>query len=317
MFDDYEEQLHCDRQNFSDFDDWLGEWLSWSSTEPPIAYQAPNGNDPIGPYRYLWRKSERSLAIWICLGPEGEFGVARQVESMKLALACYPELGNFDLILASPGDIALYAADLVSCPNVKILDAAFWLQQWEHVNCWHAGVAALLRRRLRQIPFGRNGADRLYEDFVGDLLYFLFFPNLGRPQPQNVTFSGTKRRDCLFPINPQQPGIWTNLAHIVRTLNLVVEAKNLTGPATISEVDDAAAYLDEYAPGNLCVLASRAKPNATAYVRVRELASKGKLIVPIYDDVVNLMLDVKSNGSMGERSADDIIAEIASHARSG
>lgn len=312
MFDD-DDQQYWDHEYFSNFEEWLGRWLPHWLSEPPHAYQERHENDPPGPLRYLWRTGRRSLAIWICLGPEGEFGAARQIESMKHALACSAELADFELILASPGDVTLYASDIANHPNVRILDATYWLQQWEHVGCWHAGVAALLRRRLHQIPAGRDGADRLYEDFVGDLLHFLFSPNLGRPQRQSVNLSATKRRDCLFAINPQQQGIWTDLAHFRRTLNLVVEAKNLTGPATIGEVEDAALYLDEYAPGNLCVLASRIKPNATAYKRVREFTKQGKLIIPIYDDVVSVMLDWAAGG----RRPDDVIAAIASEVTSG
>lgn len=298
------------------FQEWLGDWLRQRFDAE--AYQEPNENDPPGPSRYLWRSNGKSIAIWICLGnDEGEFGVNQATSNIWSSLRANADLGTFDLILASPDDIEPQLAASPLPQGVRVLDARCWLDGWEEIQCWHAGVAALLARRLTKLPPGQGaGADKLYEVLVGDVMRFLFYPSLFYLRPQHATDSRAQRRDHLLAIDTRQPGVWRHLAFQYGCTNLVVEAKNMSGAVGVNEVNSVAGYLHPHAPGNVGVLASRERPNSVAYKRIREIARDGKVILPIDDRIVLDMLAAKrveqTHGNGPDYVMQHIVADVTS-----
>lgn len=83
-----------------------------------------------------------------------------------------------------------------------------------------------LRQRLDTCPAGSSGWKQ-FEDLVVEILTFLFVPPLSLPRMQPATYSGTERRDAVFPNrNFQERNTWGQLLVELEARLILVELKN-------------------------------------------------------------------------------------------
>lgn len=165
-----------------------------------------------------------------------------------------------------------------------------------------------LRRRLSEVPAGRNGW-RQFEDICVEVLTFLFVPPLANPIIQPRTYSGSERRDAVFPNRDRHAtGHWGNLLSELDARMIPFEFKNYdTADIGKDEVLQARSYLTR-PMGRLAVIVGRKDPDKGAHIKRNTIFSN--------DQVVILFLTLKHLTEMlyrkerGEDPADVIMDEI-------
>jgi hypothetical protein len=157
-------------------------------------------------------------------------------------------------------------------------------------------VAALIQR-LESCPRGLLGW-REFEDACIDALRYLFVPPLTEPIIQGRTYSGTDRRDAVFP--NRQDGASDNWGRLRRELQarlVLMEFKNYDRETVgKDEVNQTRNYLTQ-PMGKLALICSPALPDRSAHIKRNTIYSEdGKVILFVTVAQLKEMLFIKERG---------------------
>ena len=143
---------------------------------------------------------------------------------------------------------------------------------------------------LEDIPAGRIGWSQ-YQKSCKSILEHLFVPPLERAYYENETESGANRRDIIMA-NYATEGFWSFLRTHYSADYIVVDAKNLTGRVSKSNVLQMANYLSIGGTGLFGLLITRNGLDRSAKVIQREQwLLHRKMILALTHDDINQMLD--------------------------
>jgi hypothetical protein len=153
------------------------------------------------------------------------------------------------------------------------------------------------RRGLLDCPAGHVGW-REFEDAALQALEHLFVPPLTKPIIQPRTYSGTDRRDAVFPNrNLDGGGHWTHLLRELAARMVLVEFKNYdTEGIGKEEVNQTRNYLTG-PMGKLAILVTNKPPGDAAHVKRNTIFSQdGTVILFVTTQQLIEMLDIKERG---------------------
>jgi len=168
-------------------------------------------------------------------------------------------------------------------------------------------TAASLIQRLESCPSGAAGW-REFEDICIEILKFLFVPPLTPPILQGRTYSGTDRRDAIFP-NREDGHLnnWDRLYRELQARMVLVEFKNYDREDVgKDEVNQTRNYLTK-PMGRLAIICSPRLPDRSAHIKRNTIFSEdGKIILFVTVEHLKEMIFIK------ERSEDpsDLIMDL-------
>lgn len=154
-----------------------------------------------------------------------------------------------------------------------------------------AGIAAIVREKLRAIPAGREKADQ-YHNLAIAFLTFLFHPSLVNPVKEAPINQGRKRIDIRYTNNFVSPFFHKVLAAPqTRAVTVVVECKNYTDDIGNAELDQLAGRFNDVR-GWFGMLLCRSVDDWDAVnARCHDLArDRHGYIVVLTDDDIHTML---------------------------
>lgn len=135
-----------------------------------------------------------------------------------------------------------------------------------------------------------------YEKICLDIFETLFVPPLSKPYTQSPTASHLRRRDHVFPNHARQ-GFWFEI--IKQTYKghyVLLECKNLRKRISVSEVDDAAKYLNCKGIGLFGLIFSRIPANPQAeLLQISNWKDNNKLTIIIDDTHLLEMIEMYAN----------------------
>jgi hypothetical protein len=134
-----------------------------------------------------------------------------------------------------------------------------------------------------------------YQKWVADAFEFLFVPPLGPVHYEDPDGERRNRRDLILE-NWAADGFWAQVRSAYRADQVVVDAKNYTGPLKKRPVLDLSHYLKPYGCGMFGILCSRkgAAPSAIHAIREQWIGG-GKLILVLSDALLAEMLRLKAS----------------------
>jgi hypothetical protein len=154
-----------------------------------------------------------------------------------------------------------------------------------------------LAKRLDDCPVGQDG----WQDFEAlciEILEFLFVPPLVRPIIQPRTYSGTNRRDAVFPNrNFDEKHGWGLLLRELEARMVLFEFKNYEktdiGHEEVIQMDN---YLTE-PMGRLAIMICSKVPDRGAYIQRNTIYSRyRKIILFMTKENLKEMLFIKERG---------------------
>ena len=153
-----------------------------------------------------------------------------------------------------------------------------------------------LRRRLVAVPEGHAGWVA-FEIACVDALTHLLVPPLSAAQIQGRTYSGTDRRDAIFPNrNRGESNTWGILLAELDARMVLFEFKNYAGPVGKDEVNQTRNYLSR-PMGRLAVIIARNGYEPGAFIKRNTVFSEeNKVIVLLTSNDLIEMLDMKERG---------------------
>jgi len=158
-------------------------------------------------------------------------------------------------------------------------------------------TAAELIHRLESCPRGQAGWQE-FEDACIATLTYLFVPPLSTPIVQARTYSGTNRRDAIFP--NREDGATNNWSRLFRELQarmVLFEFKNYSKEKVgKDEVNQSRNYLKK-PMGKLGIVCSPVLPDKSAHITRNTIYSEdGKVILFVTVDHLKEMLFIKERG---------------------
>lgn len=157
--------------------------------------------------------------------------------------------------------------------------------------------ALQIRQRLQDCPPGHSGWKE-FEAACIEALQYLFVPPLTEPIIQPRTYSGTDRRDAVFP--NRNIGKSNNWGHILQELGarmVLFEFKNYDSEEIgKDETNQTRNYLT--APmGKLAIMCCNRQPNNAAHIKRNTIFSEeGKVILFLTSGQLIEMLYIKERG---------------------
>ena len=154
-----------------------------------------------------------------------------------------------------------------------------------------------LIERIMSCPAGTTGWKE-FEDVCLDVLCYLFVPPLAEPKIQPRTYSGTDRRDAVFPNRCfEAPHTWGHLLRELDARMILFEFKNYENTEIgKTEVDQTRNYLTR-PMGRLAIMVCSKPPNAAAHIRRNSIFSaERKVILFLTKDHLKEMLFIKERG---------------------
>lgn len=168
-------------------------------------------------------------------------------------------------------------------------------------------TAASLVQRLESCPRGWDGW-REFEEVCIDTLKFLFVPPLSEPIVEGRTYSGTDRRDAIFPNRADSdPGNWGRLHRELQARLVLFEFKNYESQDIgKDEITQARNYLTK-PMGRLAIICSRRLPNRSAHIKRNAIYSEdGKVILFVTVNHLKEMLFIKER----DEDPSDLIMDL-------
>jgi hypothetical protein len=157
--------------------------------------------------------------------------------------------------------------------------------------------AQKLRQRLQECTPGRDGW-KSYEDACIDTLCFLFVSPLTEPIIQARSFSGTDRRDAVFPNrNIEASNNWGHLYKELQARMVLFEFKNYdTDEMGKEETNQTRNYLTQ-PMGRLVIMCCSRLPNHAAHIKRNTIFSEeGNVILFVTTEHLVEMLFIKERG---------------------
>lgn len=157
--------------------------------------------------------------------------------------------------------------------------------------------AQALRRRLKRCPAGRAGWQE-FEEACVQILRFLFVPPLTEPIIQPRTYSGTDRRDAVFPNrNLDYPNNWGHLYRELGARMVLFEFKNYdTEEIGKEETNQTRNYLTQ-PMGRLAIMCCNRLPNHAAHLKRNTIyGEERKVILFVATEHLLEMISIKERG---------------------
>lgn len=154
-----------------------------------------------------------------------------------------------------------------------------------------------LINRLDNCPAGQKGW-REFEDLCVEILEFLFVPPLVKPIIQSRTYSGTNRRDAVFPNrNFDEKHGWGLLLRELEARLVLFEFKNYDAiDIGHEEVIQTNNYLTE-PMGKLAIMVCNKLPNDSAHIQRNNIYSRHRrVILFMTKEHLKEMLFIKERG---------------------
>jgi hypothetical protein len=151
--------------------------------------------------------------------------------------------------------------------------------------------------RLDRCPVGERGW-RDFEDICVEILEFLFVPPLIKPIVQPRTYSGTNRRDAVFPNrNFDEKHGWGLLLRELEARMVLFEFKNYgTTDLGHEEVIQTDNYLTQ-PMGRLAIMVCSKLPNSSAHIQRNTIYSRSrKIVLFLTKEHLKEMLFIKERG---------------------
>ncbi len=168
-----------------------------------------------------------------------------------------------------------------------------------------------LRKRIKACPKGHSGWHE-WEQCCTDALRFLFVPPLEMPRIQPRTYSGTDRRDAVFP--NRNMDINTNWGRLQKELNarmVLFEFKNYDGnPLGKDEVNQTRSYLTTTI-GRLAIIVASEEPDRSAHIKRNTVFSEEKKVILFLskDQMIEMIL-MKERGEDPSNLIMDLVEEF-------
>jgi DNA-binding NarL/FixJ family response regulator len=188
----------------------------------------------------------------------------------------------------------------------ELVDAIRAVHQAKNTSIpWHqriSNAATEYAQRLEAIKTGKQDA-RQYEEFVEEVLPFLFEPHLTDLKAQSRTYAGTQIRDAIL-FNGSTDPFWATIRQKHGATHIVFEVKNVNELAN-DHILQLADYLKEPL-GSFGIIITRAAPGKPLIRRVIETyRAHGEVVLIVSDADIRTMLETKM--SAGEPT--DIIRQ--------
>lgn len=164
-----------------------------------------------------------------------------------------------------------------------------------------------LIKRIEKCPSGSSGWSE-FENICIEILTFLFVPPLDSPHSQTKTYSGTSRRDAVFPNrNLSKTGNWDLFYRELDARMLLCEFKNYDMTEIgHEEVIQTNHYLRKKTFGRLGLMICNKLPNKSAHkVRNTIFSEDDKVILFLTSDDLKEMLRRKKKNE----DPSDVIAD--------
>ncbi len=158
-------------------------------------------------------------------------------------------------------------------------------------------TATSLVQQLEACPPGSAGW-REFEDACIGTLRYLFVPPLAEPIVQGRTYSGTDRRDAIFPNRDDgHPGNWGRLYRELQARLVLCEFKNYdSGEVGKDEISQVRNYLTK-PMGRLAIVCSPRLPDRSAHIKRNTIFSEdGKVILFVTVNHLKEMIFIKERG---------------------
>ena len=163
---------------------------------------------------------------------------------------------------------------------------------------------------LNTVPTGAVYSAQ-YEQVCTSVLEFLFRPDLGPAKPQSYTLNRSQRRDFIMK-NEAQDGFWARARERYKADYLIVEVKNSSGRVANKSVWQLSGYMKEKGVGFFGMLVARggvSKGEANLAI-VDQWIHANKMIVPISNDDLLTMIQLRDNGFDPTELVEDLIDRI-------
>lgn len=167
-----------------------------------------------------------------------------------------------------------------------------------------------LLRALDEVPPGSEYWS-VYEGVCEPIFEFVFSPDLGTAKPQSVTLNRSQRRDFIMK-NEAEDGFWAKVRERYSFDYLVVEVKNSKGAVANSSIWQLAAYLKEKGTGffGMLVAPSGVARGVGNHAIIEQWVHASKMIVPISNDDLRTMVEMRDSGGDPTELVDDRIDRI-------
>jgi len=174
------------------------------------------------------------------------------------------------------------------------------VNMWLRLLCLHRLAETVrycgsnLGEQLHSIEQGRKQAYK-YQSLVADILSHLFSKDLGIPQMEVETRSGTSRYDIVF-FNKAREGLWQDLKIAHGNSLVIFDTKNKMCLSP-SDADQMLRYSSDWR-GKVLFIVTRKKPSSNFETRVNEmLKEKNVCLLILTDSDLEDMLILKDQGN--------------------
>lgn len=169
--------------------------------------------------------------------------------------------------------------------------------------------ASLLLDRLTSLSPGT--ADALsFQEWVKDILSYLFVPPLGLPFWESRDEAGRNRRDLIFP-NSTHEGYWRVLSMDYRAPYVTVDAKNHKDPIGKEAILQMSHYLKPYGLGLFGIIVSRnGLSEAGRHAQREHWIGQSKMIVSLTVENIGDMAELKDKGGTPESIIEGLITDF-------
>ena len=172
------------------------------------------------------------------------------------------------------------------------------------------GRAQQLIEALDDVPLGARYSVA-YEAACESILEFLFSPDLGSPKAQVFNSTRSYRRDLIMK-NGAETGFWARMRERYQADYLIAEFKNVKSSVGNTSIWQLAGYMKEKGVGFFGMLIARnGVSRGTANPAILDQwIHANKMIVPISNEDLKSMIDMRDSGSDPTDFVDDLIDRI-------
>ena len=172
------------------------------------------------------------------------------------------------------------------------------------------GRAQQLIEALDDVPLGARYSVA-YEAACESILEFLFSPDLGSPKAQVFNSTRSYRRDLIMK-NGAETGFWARMRERYQADYLIAEFKNVKSSVGNTSIWQLAGYMKEKGVGFFGMLIARnGVSRGTANPAILDQwIHANKMIVPISNEDLKRMIDMRDSGSDPTDYVDDLIDRI-------
>ena len=207
----------------------------------------------------------------------------------------------------------LYGSNVIarSLRSLEDLRTQFWKTlSSDYEEHSPVGRAQQLIEALDDVPLGARHSVA-YESACESILEFLFSPDLGLPKMQVFNSSRSYRRDLIMK-NGAETGFWARMRERYRADYLIAEFKNVQSSVGNTSIWQLSGYMKEKGVGFFGMLIARhGVSQGTANPAILDQwIHANKMTVPVSNEDLKIMIEMRDNGSDPTDFVDDLIDKI-------